>query len=70
MTTILEIDGSAWKQAVYDELTNEEVEALKKAIKEAIAAAGFVTGSLYLLPAKEEKRLSGMVPGPVPICSI
>lgn len=66
MTTILEIEATAWKKDVYSELSNADVETLKKAIKAAVKRAGFVTGSLYLL--QEEKRSSDLAP--VPICKI
>ena len=69
MTTILEIDVTAWKKDVYSELSGEDVEKLKQAIKGAVKGAGFVTGSLYLLPAKEDKRSPDPYLDPVPICS-
>lgn len=71
MTTILEIDATAWKKDVYDELTDKEVESLKQAIKGAITNAGFVTGSLYLLPElKEDKTSSAPALGLDPLCNI
>jgi len=64
MTTILEIDATAWKQDVYSKLSDEDVKKLNQAIKEAIAGAGFVTGSLYLLPKPKEGKMSS---DPVPV---
>ncbi|MHA1942166.1 MAG: hypothetical protein ACW97P_10640 [Candidatus Hodarchaeales archaeon] len=52
MTTTLDIDMTAWKQEVYEKLTQEEIDELKKIIQGAVRGAGFVTGKLYLLPDK------------------
>ena len=52
MTTILDVNATVWKQKVYEDLSSKEVAELKKTINRAICEAGFVTGSLYLLPDK------------------